>query len=325
MHMRAECDVPTSSLDPHEASRTEHRPDDVAFRHSHWARTRARVRAQLRTAFPRGRRAGRFADCGQSAWVFRHAGDPGRFKVASDTCRDRWCRACQRDRGRVIARNLAPRLTDLEVRLVTLTLRHRDQALRHQVDRLYAHFRTLRRAPFWRDAVDGGVGFLEVKWNPGERRFHPHLHALVVGRWISQKRLADEWRRVTGDSFVVDVRLVRDPADVAHYVVKYASKPGDTKLFRSPEALLHAMRALHGRRTCFTFGVCRGWQLTAQPDTDEWILVGSLGCIRDRAADGDPEAFELLARLGESDVTHAHRPAAAGIPPPSSPTPERNY
>lgn len=303
--------VPLPSLDPHETNPPRGPAADIAFRHSWWADDRRRIRSALESVFPASKRLSRFLACGDAAWVFQSAENPTRLKVCSDTCRDRWCRACQRDRSRIIAANLRDRLRATPVRLVTLTLRHRYQPLRHQVDRLLDHFRALRRRPLWADSIRGGVAFIEIKYKPEANRWHPHLHVLCTGNWIAQSLLSDTWAQVTGDSFVVDIRAVRDLDEVARYVAKYATKPMSTALYRHPSKLIEAVRALTGRHLCMTFGSFRGWRLTEPASDVDWVNLGSL------------ESFQILALYGDLDaqwVLDALRPAPnhqkhGGVPP----------
>ena len=304
-------DAHSSSLDPDESSQQNDLDPDVTFRHSWWAHDRIRLAAAFRTVFGSCPRTVRFATCGEAAWVYRTAERPYRYKVVADYCRDRWCRACQRDRSRKIAGNLRTRLDGLEVRLITLTIRSRTQTLRDLVDRLYESFRTLRRQRFWRDAVTGGVAFLEIKYNAGTNRWHPHLHIIATGDYLSQRRLATLWRRITGDSHIVDVRLVRDPDRVVNYVVGYATKTMDHVIYRHPSRLREAIISMQGRRTATTFGCFRGWRLTKDCDPADWVSMGSLVQIRAAAGRGDAAAAVVLLTLTE----HSGSPASGRRPP----------
>lgn len=296
--------IPVPSLDPDESNPRNGSQSDIAFRHSWWSNDRRRIFSALQTVFPDSKRLLRFRCCGDAAWVFRSNADPSRLKVCCDSCRDRWCRACQRDRSRIIAANLRERLKDASVKLVTLTLRHRFQPLRSQVDRLLESFRTLRKKPLWTDSIEGGVAFVEVTYNPETNRWHPHLHILCVGTWLSQSTLSATWDQITGGSFMVDVRRVRDIDQVAAYVVKYATKPMNAELYRHPAKLVEAMRALQSRHLCMTFGSFRGWRLTNSGDGDEWTQIGTLESFRRLAYEGDWEAIAVLDAL---------RPADAGV------------
>ena len=288
---------PLPSLDPDETKQSPSSRSDIAFRHSWWANDRRRIASALQTVFPDTKRLLRFRSCGDAAWVFRSNSDSSKLKVCCDSCRDRWCRACQRDRSRIIAGNLRDRLKDASVKLVTLTLRHRFQPLRSQVDRLLESFRTLRKKPLWKDAIGGGVAFVEVTYNPETNRWHPHLHILCTGAWLSQATLSATWDQITGGSFVVDVRRVKDLDQVAAYVAKYATKPMNPALYRHPAKLLEAMKALQSRHLCLTFGCFRGWKLTDSGDADAWTQIGTLESFQQRARDGDWEAMAVIDTL----------------------------
>lgn len=302
---------PLPSLDTHESNRSTGSESDIAFRHSWWLDDRRRICSALETVFPDSKRLLRFRSCGDAAWVFRSDSDPSKVKVCCDSCRDRWCRACQRDRSRIIAGNLRHRLKHASVKLVTLTLRHRFQPLRSQVDRLLDSFRTLRKKALWVDAIEGGVAFVEVTYKPETNRWHPHLHVLCVGAWLSQSTLSATWDQITGGSFVVDVRAVKDIETVAAYVVKYATKPMNAVLYRHPAKLVEAIRALQGRHLCMTFGTFRGWKLTETGDGDHWTQIGTLESFRSRARGGDWEAIAVLAALRPTDHSDKH----GGRPP----------
>lgn len=303
--------APSSSLDLDESKSPRGSSADIAFRHTWWLHDRRRICSALQSIFPHSKRLSRFRTCGDAAWVFRSLTHPSKLKVCSDTCRDRWCRACQRDRSRIIAANLRQRLANIPVRLITLTLRHRYQPLRHQVDRLLDSFRTLRRKPLWTEAIDGGVAFVEVTYNPRTNRWHPHLHILCVGRWIAQSDLSSTWDQITGGSFIVDIRTVADVDQLAAYVVKYASKPMNAALYRHPRKLREAIQALQSRHLCLTFGSFRGWRLTQQGDSDEWTNIGSLESFRIRALAGDSEAQAVIDALRPSAQGDKH----GGQPP----------
>jgi hypothetical protein len=65
---------------------------------------------------------------------------------------------------------------------------------------------------------------------------------------MSQGELSAEWHHVTRDSYIVDVRLVRDRGAVANYVVKYAAKPLSSSFLNRPNQLPEAIGAMAGRR-----------------------------------------------------------------------------
>ena len=179
---------------------------------------------------------------------------PHAVRIASSRCRDRFCRPCARDRAARVAHNLVAQLAGKPHRFVTLTLCSSDADLPDQLDRLYRSFRCLRRCRWWSVTVAGGVSFLEITRNPTTGQWHPHLHLIIEGSFLPQSQLSARWHEITGDSYIVHVRLVRDSSRDAHYVAKYLGNPFEAAVYRDPLALDQAMRAISGRRCMMTFG-----------------------------------------------------------------------
>lgn len=72
-----------------------------------------------------------------------------------------------------------------------------------------------------------GAGYL-ASLELGSNANMIHAHAIVYGPYIPQKKLSQSWLKLTGDSFIVDIRAVRSPKKAARYVLKYISKPPQT-------------------------------------------------------------------------------------------------
>lgn len=106
--------------------------------------------------------------------------------------------------------------------------------------------------------IKGAVGSYEFT-NKGNG-WHPHVHiiALVESQsTIDQKALSDEWHKITGDSFIVDVRPIGeidDPISGFVEVFKYALKFSDL----SYQEQIHAALTLKSRRLLFSLGLFRG-------------------------------------------------------------------
>lgn len=108
--------------------------------------------------------------------------------------------------------------------------------------------------------VSGAVWSYEVKRGSGSGLWHPHLHMIALAELEpSQGQLAAEWKSITGDSHVVDVRPISqdDPVsgflEVFKYVVKFSDQP--------PADTVHAWRILAGKRLLASAGDFRGVQL----------------------------------------------------------------
>ena len=69
----------------------------------------------------------------------------------------------------------------------------------------------------WTSARAGGASY-EIKRGENSSFRHPHLHAIVLcdpDALITPSKLSKEWKEITGDSYIVDVRPIRgDDAEV---------------------------------------------------------------------------------------------------------------
>jgi hypothetical protein len=115
-------------------------------------------------------------------------------------------------------------------------------------------------------ALAGAVGTLEVT-NRG-KGWHPHAHMLVLlDRYVDQKALSQEWKSITGDSFVVGITRLdpeKPPIEAFVEVFKYALKFSDL----TPAQIWHAARSLSGQRLLFSLGCFRGVEVPEEL-TDE--------------------------------------------------------
>lgn len=265
-----------------------------------------------------------FADCGSQAYVMRSVTDPPVYRVAGSSCHDRMCTPCATERSRTIAHNVLDRMGTQRVRFITFTLQHSTQPLTALLNHLYASFKRMQATKLWKRHVTGGVAFLEVKYSDRVEGWHPHFHCLVTGRYIDKQSLQKTWHQITGDSFIVDIRLPGGKASVARYVTKYASKPLSTSFIHSRSLLDEAVLALRGRRLCTTFGNWRGVLLVDKPDEDCWENLGSLSSWLQRAVDGEAEALQVLHQInaGQADTCMELKPLFAR-PPPPPPTPRK--
>lgn len=269
----------------------------IAFRHGryHWHRQRV-LDAFARLGIDDIRQRA-YASCGSGAWLMQSETDQNVFSVRSDTCRDRWCPACAGTRASVIRSNLQPLTEKGPVRLITLTLKHKPDNLTNRLLFLVSRFAILRKLKVWKDAIEGGAAFIEVKMNTQTREWHPHLHILAVGKYIPQQQLRDAWLACTGDSYIVDIRLVRDPEKIAQYVTKYVTKPADNDLYRDPDALAQAILAMKGKRLAYTFGTWRKVALLQTNPEHEWRPVLDWQEFMDRVKAGNQWCIRALAAI----------------------------
>lgn len=300
--------TPTSLVPPETSSRdstiesdwgTTLAPTDapVVFRHSGWARERLLLRAALETANTSWRSLRRFDLCGSDPWVAVDPNDPTRFRLLANNCHSRWCIPCARQRAALISANLRAQVENRPHRFLTLTLKASLAPLADQLDRLYAAFRKLRTTKLWKRTVRGGACVLEVKAPWHRTGWHPHLHIIFDGKYLPQNAVSAEWWRITGDSFIVDVRYLPNNEHVARYVTKYVAKPYSRTVINRPERLVELITALRSRRLVLTFGSWRGFRLTENTDKTEWNALCPLQVLLERVDNGDDAADLVLSQL----------------------------
>lgn len=289
-----------------------------AFRHSGWASDRQRVYAALQRTGQSLSRQAAFASCGDRAYVYRTLDDPPAFRVMGSACHDRFCCPCTRERGQAIAANVNAKLQGKRCRFLTLTLRTQDLGLEAGMLKLQHAFRRLLRTSLWQSRVSGGVAFLEVKYNVDTARWHPHVHAILQGRYLPHDLLKRAWLAITGDSHVVRIQSVSHGPKVVNYVTTYAAKTLRTADFPGDQILDEAVDVLHGTRLVRTFGTWRGLLLTASPGDASWVVVAPLGDLLRLAINGSQNARLIIAALpGSHPLTWLNDHPAR--PPPLDP------
>lgn len=288
-------------------------PCECEFRHGGWHKRRQQVWAALGRLCVGDVTRLRFACCGSAAWV-QHSACRSSFRVVANLCRSRWCVPCGRARALRLIKSILPRLKLGDTRFSTFTLKHSNAPLREQITRILTSFNRLRRLPVWKESQQGAAAFLEVKIGR-DGLWHPHLHVLSIGSYVKQSELREAWKKVTGDSWVVDIRRPASLNQVAFYVVKYVTKPLDSTVFADPSRLDEAIASLKGRRLVNASGSFGRINLEPADDGqgDDWISVGRLDALREAARAGDAIAVEILHGL-----LHSMAPAGETPTPPGS-------
>lgn len=282
------------------------------FRHSGWAIIRKKVFDGLARTVQSSSRRSSFGSCGSYSWVEQHNEDPLKFRIRHNHCNDRLCTPCANQRSEILRNSLMQLIGDKPTSFITLTLCGKNEPLGELVDRLYKSFRALRLHPLWAENVIGGAAFLEIKHNAKSNRWHPHLHIIANAKFIDQGLLSTAWRSITGDSYIVDIRRVKNAAVTGHYVTKYASKPLNTSFCHDNALLDEAIKALKGRRLCLTFGEWYGTPLTDAEDDELELADGSnyhnfcpLEDLLTRAQSGERQAVLIIKTAGIEGIWRA--------------------
>jgi hypothetical protein len=144
----------------------------------------------------------------------------------------------------------------------------------------------------------GGVSFLEITLNSQTRLWHAHLHVLFEGQYVPISWLRDTWLKITGDSYIVDIRPVKNADYAAGYIGKYASKAIDNRVIDDHERFVEAILALQATRTFACFGSWVHLGLSKHPETAEgWSPVRPLYLVILDAQRGDDVARSILRYL----------------------------
>jgi len=151
----------------------------------------------------------------------------------------------------------------------------------------------------------GGCYFLEVTRNVKIGSWHTHLHVIWEGSFISQQKLREQWLAITGDSFIVDVRFIRDTAGAISYLAKYLGKPAPASVADDDATLLDYVMGMRGRRLLGVFGDWRTYNLLKLPDSrGSWLVVAPLQSILRAAAAGDVSCSRILELLNGYAKAH---------------------
>ena len=215
-------------------------------------------------------------ECRKYAWFSRNS-ETGKIKVVANACRLRWCPVCAQAKQYHIRETVSEWLRGVtKPRFLTLTCSHSSDALAVQIDHLYKSFRLLRQHKAISRKIRGGIWFFQLKLSTRDHCWHPHLHILLDSNYIDQKELSLEWMRTTGNSYIVDIRAIKDPHKISDYVSRYCAKPCKLSDFDSDNRIEIAT-TLHGKRLCGGFGTGRrcSFKLQKPADASQWQKLGS--------------------------------------------------
>ena len=221
-----------------------------------------------------GKFSTRLGACRKFAW-FVQSSVTHRLRVMSSRCKLRWCPIC-RDVSRMIVTKAVEEWLTIQKypKMITLTLCHSDDPLELQINRIYKAFQKLRKRAYFQRLITGGVWFFQLKFNHETEQWHPHIHCLVAGKFLPHNRLKTLWHKITGDSYVVDIRPVKDLEGCSNEVARYATSPADITAV-SLERSMDIFYATKGRRICGSWGSARSLTLKPTPleNSGEWTKV----------------------------------------------------
>lgn len=220
-------------------------------------------------------RSAKLDGCRSYAW-FAYNLESGSVKVLSNSCRLRWCPICSAARQVYVKKSVSEFILRSDhPKFFTVTFKHSSAPLDHQIKNLYKFYRLLRQRKEFKDKVTGGLWFFQVKRSKGSGEWHPHIHSVLTGKYISHRVLSKLWLDVTKSSCIVDIRAIRDENKVSEYVSRYTSRPAVLDHFDKSDQL-EIFDALHGRRLCGTWGKGNivSFRQPKMDDKTQWEFMG---------------------------------------------------
>ena len=192
-------------------------------------------------------------------------------------CSDRTCMLCREKQYHRLLLSYRQFLSSRHsLRLLTLTLSGRQNILpRQRISRIRKYFKALYRIPYYQTHLSGGFYSIEAKkkdvgWNI-------HIHILYQGDFIAHAKLKSDWYKITGDSYIVDIRKAYSSLGGFKYILKYLTKSPEAKSY---EDIWQYNNAFRGVRLLSAFG---SWYKTAKPinmalicpkcGSDKWVLL----------------------------------------------------
>lgn len=224
-------------------------------------------------------------NCRTRAWFVRNRLD-GTIRVASNSCRLRWCPLCAKSRANYIRHEVTAWFQTADhPKFLTVTIQHSKKPLADQINHIYDAFRKFRKDKFFKRYCNGGLWFFQICWNPDRREWHPHIHAIITGQYMDYRELRRIWERCTGDSKILDIRPVTDPKKVGDYVARYAARPCKLSSLPSRQGQ-EAITALYGRRMAGSWGSarCVSFRPRKIPDPENWEYMGGWSIVHHLAS-----------------------------------------
>lgn len=191
-------------------------------------------------------------------------------------CKKHFCPDCAAERAARIARRTEARIKEAmkEVpgRLCFMTLTTTNApTLEGGLSRLKKAFTNFKRKKAFKEHIKGYFGSYEYTYNPKTNDFHVHLHLIVLrGKFWNQSDISDAWHEVTGDSFIVDIRQVRDLHKGVKELCKYIVKPLDLRTMPD-ESFREVVKMKKGTRM-FISGGCFYNVNIDDDEADEGVL-----------------------------------------------------
>jgi len=217
----------------------------------------------------------------------------GKLKLFPVLCRSRICPICAFYKALKLKRRLHDTIKRMrKPKLLTLTLKESNDPLDVQARRITKSFARLRRRKAFVEACKQGFWVLEYTYRPANDTWHVHIHAVIDSHFIPQDMISRMWHEITGDSFIVDIRIA-SPGH-AGYLAKYIAK--NNTYFPTDAQMSGYIKATKGLRMLGSWGKLK-IEEDELLDLDDVEVIGRLSHILTGVAIGNSEDMEVLLEL----------------------------
>jgi plasmid rolling circle replication initiator protein Rep len=207
-------------------------------------------------------------------------------------CKKLICPDCASERGARLSRQTEAKIAEVmkttrgRLCFLTLTIKN-TPTYEGGLSKLKKDFAKFKRKKAFKQHIKGYLGAFECTCNLKTDDFHVHMHLIVLrGKFWNQSDISDTWCEVTGDSFVVDIREIKDIRKGVKEVCKYIVK--STDLMKMPDdKFLEVVKMKKGTRMFVSGGCFYNVKLDDALDGD---------------GDGADDVFSQFADLKEGDL-----------------------
>lgn len=200
------------------------------------------------------KQAFRYRDCGMH-YVYLSCSDCKQAYLGPFRCELRICSTCARKYANRIRQKQSALIKELTPRhgrrlmFLTATKKTKGSSIptNAELKLAFKEFRKLVNKLYPGKSGCGAFASLEIgKGN------NVHIHAIVYGYFVPQKKISELWLEITNDSQVVFITEVRSPIKCLNYLLKYISKPPE---FDTPDEMAAYLDSIAGLRRIHTYGV----------------------------------------------------------------------
>ena len=169
-------------------------------------------------------KADTFLSCGTDVAIM-NCESCGYQHPVSYNCKLRICPRCSRIRALELTAKYQERLETFNpkrVRCATLTIKNVD-CLESGISKIKRCFVNLLHQKYYKGRIEGGLDKVEVTVG-NDGLWHVHIHCVVVGDYVKQKKLSKDWTSVTAKEFGVGSPVVWIERKETNATLKYCVK-----------------------------------------------------------------------------------------------------